>query len=144
MFYWELILKDDTRYEIPPDVVDVVTRKMKAHDPVALSTATVPYSEIKHFRITNKPYGQQPLLEAAAQAFNEPVINEDGSIAAKWVKQLVTQREYARYYAAQPSYRSLGDEAGMVIVAHRLPVHQIDSTKVDYCTDDEISSLTRQ
>lgn len=139
-FYWELILKDGTRYEIPPAGVAVVDRRMKDRDAVKLNTATVPYSEIKYFRQTNKPYGQD-LLDAAAQAFDEPVENRDGSMVIQWVKKPVTQREYATYYSSIPAYHKVGTENSMVMVAFRLPIHQIDTSLVQPCSPDEISRL---
>lgn len=142
-YYWELITKDDSRYEIPPQAVEVVKRRMDNHDPINLSTASIPYSEIKHFRITSKSYGQQPLLEAAAQAFNDPMYNDDGSLIGKWVKKQVPNRVYAKTYAGTPAYRVLDTESGMTTVAFFLPVHLIDTSKLDYCNEEEIRNLTR-
>lgn len=143
-YYWELICRDDTRYEIPPEAVEVVKRRMANKDAINLSSATIPYSEIKQFRVTDKRYAQQPLLEAAAHAFNEPMYNQDGSVIAKWVKKNVPQREYNKHYSHIQAYRRLGDTGSMVTVAFFLPVHDIDTNKVDYCTDDEIATLTRK
>lgn len=140
-YYWELVTKDDTVYQIPPAVVEVVQRRMGNKDPINLSTASIPFSEIKKFQQTDKPYGQQPLLEAAAQAFREPVYNPDGSMASRWVKKNVPNQQYTKHYSHIPAYRSLGIENGMVVVAFRLPIHEINMEKVQYCTDNELTSL---
>lgn len=140
-YYWELITKDDSHYDIPPQAVEVVKRRMDNHDPINLSTASIPYSEIKNFRITSRQYGQ-PLLEAAARAFNEPMLNEDGSMVVRWVKKTVPQREYAKHYSHVPSYRSLDSDGNMVTIAFRLAIHEIDVNKVTYCTDDELITLS--
>lgn len=142
-YYWELVTKDDSRYEIPPEAVEVVQRRMGNKDPINLSTATIPFSEIKHFRITDKAHTNQPLLEAAAQAFNEPIFNEDGSMVVRWVKKNVPNREYAKHYSHIPAYRRLGDDGNMVTVAFLLAVHDIDVNKVTDCTENEVRELER-
>ena len=139
--YWELVTKDDVKYDIPPAAVPTVNKRMAAHDPIELRSATIPYSEIKHFRISSKPFGTQPLLEAAAQAFREPMFNEDGSMQARWVKKQVSQREYTKFYANIPAYRRLDEGGGMVTIAFVLPVHQINLERVEYCTEQELTVL---
>lgn len=142
-FYWELVLKDGTRYEIPPEKVEVVNKRMGNRDPIMLSSATIPYADIDKFRQTSKPYGQQPLLEAVAQVFNDPVYGEDGEVRSRWVKKTVTQRDYNKHYGSVPAYRRLEDRSNMIVVAFTLPIHEIDMQKVDYCTDEEVQRLTR-
>jgi hypothetical protein len=142
MYWWELITKDGERYEIPPDAVEVVQRRMGNKEVINLSTASIPFSEIKHFRVTAKPFGQQPLLEAAAQAFNEPMLNPDGSMIVRWVKCSVPRRLYDKHYAHIPSYRKLGDDGTAVVIAFRLPIHSIDVNKVTECTENELTDLT--
>jgi hypothetical protein len=142
-YYWELIQFDGTRIEIPPSAVEVVNRRWSNGDPIITDSMTIPANQIKTFRKTNKLFGQQPLLEAAAQAFNEPVLNEDGSIGSRWVKKSVTQTQYNKHYSAISAYRHLGEEQGMVTVAFRLPIHQIDHSNVDDCTEAEVLRLTR-
>lgn len=138
-YYWELVLRDGTKYDIPPAAVPVVKRRMEAHDPINLKTASIPYAQIEHFRITSKAFDTQPLLEAASQAFNEPIYTEDGSIQARWVKKLVTQREYSKAYTH--GYRRLGDENGMVVVAWRQPLHSIDNSVTQDCDEGEVQKL---
>jgi hypothetical protein len=91
--------------------------------------------------MTSKAFGHQPLLEAAAQAFDEPLINDDGSMICRWVKKQVTNREYNKHYAAVPAYRKLTEQNGLVTVAFFLPIHEADLDKVDYCEDSEVRKL---
>lgn len=142
-YYWELITRDGTKYDIPPDKVAIVNRRMEAHDPINLSTATVPFAQIDTFRVTERPFNAQPLLDAAARAFNSEQITDDGSIRASWVKKSVTQDKWNRYYSPNPAYRKLGDSGGMVEIAFRLPVHMIDVNNVSYLTADEEVRITR-
>ncbi len=142
-FYWELITRDGAKYDIPPDKVAIINRRMAAHDPINLTTATIPFAQVDTFRITEKPYNTQPLLDAASQAFNSEQLNGDGSIVSAWVKKKVTNDKWNRYYGANPAYRKIGDEGGMVLVAFRLPIHEIDVNLVSYLTADEEVRLTR-
>jgi hypothetical protein len=143
-FYWELIQKDGTIIEIPPDAVDVVKRRWEQGLPIHTKhQGSIPPSQISAFRPTEKPATSQPLLEEVAQAFNEPVINDDESIAVKWVKKRVTQNKWDKYYGPT-GYKKLGDENGMVTVAFRLPIHQVDPQLLQYCDESEIRQLERR
>lgn len=148
-YYWELILKDGDVIEIPPAGAPVVQKRMGNKDPINLRTRTIPFSEIKAFQQTSKPFGQ-PLLEAAAQAFDEPMefevdglLGKETVLEGKWVKKRVTNSEYTNHYSKIPAYRSLGSEGGMAVVAFMLPIHQIDLSEQSYCTDDEVKKLTK-
>lgn len=141
-YYWELVLRDDTTVEITPQAVPIVQKRMSNKDAINLKTRSIPYSEIKEFRQTDKPYGQ-PLIEAAAQAFKEPIFNEDGSMVVNWVKKSVNQKSYAKQYAGIPAYRKLSEDGGRVMVAFRVAVQDIDISKVSPCTEQEIEQLTR-
>lgn len=140
-FYWELVLRDDTTVELAPQSVPVVQKRMANKDAINLKNRSIPYSEIKDFRQTDKPYGQ-PLLEAAAQAFNEPIWNPDGSMAVTWVKKSVSQKSYDKLYGGIPSYRKLDDDNGRAVVAFRVAIHDVDTTTTIPCNQDEINRLT--
>jgi hypothetical protein len=140
--YWEIVVRDGSTVEIVPSAVGVIRKRWDEGKPIHLPNQTIPAHQIVDFRETAKPYGQ-PLLEAAAQAFNEPMENPDGSTIVRWVKKPVTQRDYTKMYSAIPAYRSLGEDRGMVLVAFRLPIHEIDIQKVSYCTDEEIARLEK-
>lgn len=141
-YYWELILKDNSRYEVPPTALELVQRKMKAHDAISLRTATVPYSEIQVFRQTDKVFNSQPLLEDVARAFDEPLIDsETSAVRSRWVKKKVTKRKWDSFYSSSPGYRHLDNDDGMVTVAFKLPVHQIDVNTTPYLSVDELDKL---
>lgn len=141
-YYWEIIQFDGTRTEIPPEAVPVVKRRWENGQPIHTTNESIPANQIKTFRKTAKPYGQQPLLEAVAAAFDDPVITEDGSIKARWVKKTVSQAEWKKL-GGTGAYRKLADDGGLIVVGFMLPVHQIDLQIVDYCTEQEIQQLTR-
>lgn len=123
-----------------PSAVEVIRRRWDAGEPIHFPDMTIPAHQIVEFRRTSRPYGQ-PLLDAAAQAFNEEMTNPDGSIVFRWVKKNVTSREYNKSYRGLPAYRRLGEENGMVVVAWRLPVHEIDVRSMSYCDENEINVL---
>lgn len=140
-FWWELVTRDDTRIEIPPSAVEVVKRRMSSGEPVHTRTMTIPVNQITKFQITDKPFSDQLLLDSAAQAFNDPVYNDEGDIMVKWVKKTVTQDRWNKFYSPSPGYKHLSDENGMIVTAFRLPIHLIDD-KVSYCDDNEVNKLT--
>lgn len=143
-YYWELITRDGSRFEVPPSAVPVVKRRMDNHDPINFKTASVPYAQIEHFRITDKVYTDQPLLDSVAQAFKEEQISETGDMQVRWVKKTVTQDKWNKYYSANPAYRLLAEEGGMSQIAFRVPVHQIDQQLTPYCTEEEVSKLNNK
>jgi hypothetical protein len=152
-YYWEIILRDGTTYEIKPQVVDLVRKRMAEKMPINLRSATIIPSDIVKFRQTDKPANQPPLLEEAAQAFREPIYTETivdyggepykyTGVQARWVKKRVTQAQWQNYHSKTMDKR-LDDEDGMVVIAYVLPVHSIDLNEVQYCTEDEVAKLSR-
>ena len=139
--YWELKTKDGASIQIPPSAVDIVKRRWDAGQPIHTTARTVPPRDIVSFEKSTKILSEVPLVEAAAQAFNEPIVSENG-IVARWVKKDVTQGEFNQFYSKNPAYRKLKNDAGLVVVAFKLPVHLCDESKVQYCTNDDIMSLT--
>ena len=141
-FYWEIEQYDGTKVSIPPSAVATVKKRMDAKDPIHTSTGSIPANQIKTFRITERRYSNVPLLDSAAQAFNEPVYNESGAVMCRWVKKTVPQQMYQKHYSAIPAYRRLGEMNGMVVVAFRLAIQDINPNMLDYCSDSEIHQLT--
>jgi len=122
-FYWELTLFDGTSIEIPPEAVATVKTKWKNGQPIDTDVMMVPANQIKSFRQTSKPYGDQKLIEGAAQAFNTPIF-KDGAMVEKYVSKKVTPAEWNKL-SGIPAYSKLGSENGLIIVGFWLPVHQI-------------------
>lgn len=146
-FYWELIQFDGERIEIAPQYVEQIKRKMANNEPIQTTTAMIPANQVKKFQVTDKMFTSQPLLEAAAQAFKEPVITEKNGeelIESRWVKKTVTKDRWGRYYSQSPGYKFLNDDSGMAVIAFRLAIHDIDSGKTPYCTEDEVRVLTKE
>lgn len=144
-YYWELAQYDGTVTPIPPEAVDAVKRRWDAGQPIHLSKSgiSIPASQIKSFRQSTRPANQPALLESAAAAFNEPVLNPDGSVVCRWVKKVVPQHQY-KYYGAHAAYKKLAEDGATVTVAMFLPVETIDLNKVDYCSAEETAQLERQ
>jgi hypothetical protein len=144
-FFWELIQKDGTVIEIPPEAVETVKRRWDSGQVIHTNyQGSIPPNQIAAFRPTEKVANQQPILEEVARAFNEPVIEErDGEevVKARWVKKRVTQQKWDKYYSPHQSYKKLNEDMGMITIAFRLPVHLIDLQNVQYCTDEEVSKL---
>lgn len=139
-FYWEIIQFDGTVTEIPPEFVDIVRRKMERNEPISTTNMTIPANQIKTFRQTSKLFGQQNLLEGAAQAFNTPIMTEDKSMEMRFVKKPVTPAEWNKHYSGIPAYEKLPNENGMIMVGFWLPTHQIDLTKVTYADSTTINT----
>lgn len=149
-YFWEIVKRDGSTVEVVPSAVEVVRRRWDAGEPIHFPDMTIPAHQIVDFRRTSKPYGT-PLLDAAAQAFKEPKYFDvktslgytEEVLEARWVKKPVTNREYHKTYKHIPGYRRIDDEPGMTVIAFKLPVHEIELQKVNYCTDDEIKVLQR-
>lgn len=145
-FYWELVYwkenpKDPTKLEVPPSGVEVIKRRWDNGQPIhTAKSGSIPANHISSFTPTGKIFSTQPLLDTASQAFNEPQINDDGSIRCKWVKKHVTSDKWNKHYS-HTGYRKLGEESGMVIVAFKQPIHQVNPELVEFCSDEEVHTL---
>ena len=146
-YLWELTYGDYRNPKsvmVPPDSVAVVKRRWDAGSPIHTSAGSIPARDIRGFEMSATPHSDQHLLEAASQAFREPEYNEDGSTIVEWVKKVIPQPVYQKRYDGIPAYRILSNVGGLVTIAFRLPVHEINLTKVEQCTDEEVNSLTRR
>lgn len=141
---WLLSLHDGTELKIPPQQVETVQKAIADKKSIPTRVRMILPAEVKSFKMTAERYSPdpRPLLEAVAQAFNEPQYNEDGTVIVRWVKKDVPTEQYNRYYAPI-GYRRLSESSGMTTIAFRLPVHMINVQKHDYCTADEERQLER-
>lgn len=137
-YYWQLKLRDGTVYDIPPKAVEVVNKRMANRDAINLRTATIPYAQIESFEQTGKKHTDNKLLEEASRAFNEPIL-EGEDIRVKWVKSSVSRAKWDKHYSNIPGYRLLSSEGGMLEMAFKLPVHQINPLVTPVCTVDEVN-----
>lgn len=163
-FYWQLKYgpRDELKtLYIPPDKVVSVQHKWDNGLPIHTTTGSIPPSQIKEFSPSDKPFGQQALLESGARAFHEPIYKilpekqrfqrQGGDvieisyevIEAKWVKQVTTTDKWGRYYSAIPAYHLLEEANGMAVMAFQLGTHDIDPMKTPECSQDEVKKLTR-
>lgn len=155
-FYYELkygAWNDLKSVYVAPASVGVVQKRWDNGDPIHIpGRGSIPANQIRSFEVTGKVYGgTQKLLEDAAQAFGEPLYVEvdlgkgrtETQIQAKWVKKAVTTDQWQRHFSSIPGYNLLREESGMTLIAFRLPVHAIDSSRVQECTIDEVKQLTR-
>lgn len=150
-YYWEIVERDGTTTRIPPDSVQVVQKRLGNGDPIHTRTRSIPASQVRSFRITADRYSDTPLLEAAAQAFKEPIYTkvkgiggiEEDAISCRWVKIVVPMDKWYKYYSAIPGYKMLGEINGMAELAIAKPIHLIDVNKTPYCTDVEVRTLTK-
>ena len=140
-YYWEIVERDGTVTKIPPKSVAVVQKRLGDGDPIHTRNRSIPARQVVSFRITAERYGDVPLIEAAAQAFKEPLEGADGSVQARWVKQTVPMERWQRFYSAIPSYKLLGEINGMVEIAFVKATHEIDVNKTPYLTAYEVSKV---
>lgn len=149
-YYWELTYRDPTDFktirkvQIPPASAPNIRKRWDNGEPIHLNTGSIPANQIVGFEKTSKMFSTQRLLDEVAQAFNEPQYNaDDGSMIVRWVKKEVTQDQWNRHFSPIGAYKYLGEGSGMTTIAFRLPVHIIDTTKVEYCTEEEIKRLEK-
>lgn len=138
-FYWNLVLKDGSTIQIPPSLVAVIKRRIANREAINMRSRMVLYAEIERFEQTSRLFTARPLLEEVAQVFSEPMLTEDGDIQTRWVKKQVTPGEYAKKYTH--GYKRLPDEDGMVVVAFRKAIHDVDITTTPYLTETEVRQI---
>jgi len=140
-YYWKLEFKDGNSVLINPRYATEIKRQLKEERMLTTADWVRSISDIKSFEKTSQPLKTYKRIgaaeEAVARAFNEPILNDDGSVAAKWVKKPITKIEWTKYYMKQPSYKLLNDYE----VAFRLPTHLIDLTKCTELTEQEIDTI---
>ena len=140
-YYWEILERDGTITKIPPDSVTVVQRRWTEGLPIHTETRSIPANQIQSFHVTADIYGGVPMLEAASQAFSEPMITDDGSVKWRWVKQVVTSNKWGKYYSLSPGYKLLRSDGGIVEMAFKKAIHDIDVNKTPYLTDEEVKAI---
>lgn len=151
-YYWLLTYgsRDDLKHiYIAPGSVEGVQHKWNRGEPIHTPHGSVPARDIRSFEPSDRPYGEQRLLQEAAQAFKEPIIHTTEvkgtiyeSVNAKWVKQVVTQSKWERYYNAIDAYHKLDDDGVRVTMAFLVPTHLINEMRTPLCTNKEIDLLT--
>lgn len=139
-FEWELVTKDGRSFTVPSDKAAIVKRRWDAKEPIHFTNESINYYEIERFNKTGKTPTTVPLLAQAARAFDEPMFHDE-AVKWEWVKMPVSQRDYSKRYSLSPGYKRLDAENGMVVVAFKQPIHQIDPYKTQICSQEEITRL---
>jgi hypothetical protein len=139
--HWVLPLRDGTTVDIPPDKVANINKKIENKEPIKVEDRLILYQDLAGGPRKYTPPEIEPgLVEQAAIAFNEPVINDQGEVQSVWVKQVVSANQWNKYYAQFASYFKLGNHYDSVLVAYRLPIHSL-SPDVEKCTPIEMQQL---
>jgi hypothetical protein len=139
--YWKLEFKDGNSILVNPNHATEIKRQLKEGRMLTTADWVRSVSDIKSFEKTSQPIKTFKRIggmkDAVARAFDEPIINDDGSVDAKWVKKLITKIEWVKYYSKQPNYKLLNDSE----VAFKLPTHLIDLDKYTELTQKEIDII---
>lgn len=131
--YWHIELYSGEIIKVSPDVEKIARiQKLIASQTGAITTPTrsIIVKDIKDFRLSDEPYTDQKLLEDGAQAFKQALFDDTGSVVSRWVKKSVPRRRYETFYRFNSAYKVLIQDERFVVVAFRLPVHQIDNAIV--------------
>lgn len=141
-YYWRLELRDGRVIDIPPRYVDLVKRKMDSRQPIHTNDGSIPFAQVVSFNRSSKEFTDRTLMAGVAQAFNEPLVTDEGEVKAMWAKKRMSRNEYEKQ-AKGSTYRKIGEEDSFVIVAFVIPVHRFDKSYMEECTDAEIRLLER-
>jgi hypothetical protein len=141
MYYWTLKLKDETEIRIPPHQVEVVKKQIRSRGTISTKLREILFSEVESFQASEERYSpNQSMINAVSQAFNEPIYTEDGSIEAHWVKKPVPRQKWDKFYAPS-GYKMLEESGASIMIAFVVPTHLIDTSRVQYCTKEELEKL---
>lgn len=142
-YYWNLVLRDGRTVVIPPKSVSLVKQRMDSRQPIHTTNGSIPFAQIESFDRSSRRLTDVKLVEGVAQAFNEPLVTEDGEVKARWVKKEVSRTEYDKRMSKSTFYHFLGEEGGMVTVGFLLPVHRFDKYTMQYCDSNEEQRLEK-
>lgn len=142
--YWIIELWDGEQIKVKPENAPLVQKKIATGEgSINTPDRTIIIKNIKDFRETTERYTDQKLIEAGAQAFNEPVIEND-SVMCRMVKKSVTRREYTKHYAHLSAYRKIGEQDNYIVIMWLQPIHLIDYELVEEITQDDERRLAKK
>lgn len=144
--YWHLETWDKEIIKVKPDpkTVKYIQELMnKGEGSIMTPTRSIAVKSIKDFRLSDEPYTDQKLLEEASQAFNEPVLNQSGNVESRFVKKSVPRRRWDNHYRFISAYRLLSQNEASIMIAFRLPVHQIDHARVQELSQSDEQYLAK-
>lgn len=138
---WILPLKDGSHVFIPEDKIQDINKKLESRQPIKAADRTILFQDIESGpKRYIEPEADPDLAQAAAIAFNEPMLDDDGNVKCVWVKQSVSTDRWNKYYSNFSNYYKLGKKYEKVVIAYRLPVHMW-TTDVEKCIPTEITDL---
>ena len=146
-YYWQITLWDKEEIPVRPDNVGLIKDKLeRGEGHIITANRTIAVKDIKSFEETTTPYGAKAIasgsiVDGAAQAFNEPIINSSGDVARRAVKKYVQRRRWDSHYSNIPAYKILSEDEGRVLMGFWIPVDQINLHVVDPCTPSEVARL---
>lgn len=144
-YYWEIELWDKEIIKVKPDAEKIkYIQELLAKGEGMLTTPTrsISVKNIKDFHVSDEVYTDQKLLEGASQAFNEPIETPEG-IESRMVKKSVPRRRYDTHFRHISAYRVLEEGDNSVVLAFKLPTHQIDHTRVQELSPTEEFRLAK-
>lgn len=145
-FYWHIELYSGEIIKVKPDVAPSVQNMIKKQaGSITTPTRSIIIKDIKDFRLSDEIYTTQKLLaDESAAAFNEPVYTKENGIKACWVKKSVPRRKWDNHYRFIPAYNMLSESEAFIVVAFKLPVHQVDPHRVQKLGRFEASQLEQR
>lgn len=152
-YYWYITKKDGERIRVRPNPESIALIKKRLSDGsghIVTKHQTINVYDVKEFAESDEPVvevkrlvGSGELLEEAARAFDEPLLNEAGDVISRAVKRQVTRKRWDSYFSKFPNYRVLEEGDSHVTMGYWLPAHHIDLHIHQVCNSDEIRLLTR-
>lgn len=147
MNYWHLELWDKEIIKIAPkgdNVINIQNELKKPQGTIVMPDRVINIKNIKEFRLSDEHYTDQKLLEETSLVFNDPQLNKDGSVKSRYVKKGVPRRKWDTFYRYNSAYKMLGEDGNYVMIAFIVPVHQIDHSKVQELTPNDLMSLSKR
>lgn len=141
-FYWHLIKWDNEIILVKPQNAEYVQSLLSKGDGfIRTPDRSIAVKDIKDFVVSGESYTDQKVIDGALQAFNNPVINEDGSIKSVWVKRGVSQREFEKKFS-YGSYKILSSLNGYIMMAYKIPIHLMNNEVVEECSPQEVLRMS--
>lgn len=141
--YWHLELWDKEVIKVRPDadkIKFIQAILAKGEGMITTPTRSINVKDVKGFQVSDEVYTDQKMIEGIAKAFNEPILTEYG-VKSKWVKKSVPRRRWDSHYRFIPAYKMLVENDSYVVIAFKVPVHQINPLNVEELSPREILSL---
>lgn len=144
--YWHLETWEKEIIRVKPDPTNIQYIQnliAKGEGAIVTPTRTITIKSVKDFRLSDEVYADQKSLEDGSQAFKDPIIHKDGSVACRYVKKSVPQRMWDKYYKFHTAYRMLEMNDNRVTIAFIVPVELIDRERVQELSPEDERRLSK-